>query len=202
MSKLKIFKWGCISTLSIFLILIATFIYFLIKPNQVDFHNHPLSDTLIKVNTDFPKHNIPSYLLTPSTNEIIYQALFQEELLDKNVLFKTLIKVDSNFQFEHRFPLDSAQIELLNTSIAFRSIKNNQFIASIPLTKEDQINNSTTIDIYSKLNDDETKVSLQKGSYSIHFLEQDKIGNYQDLFIYDEVNHYIYFERRRYFAFQ
>ncbi|KXX67074.1 hypothetical protein [Flammeovirga sp. SJP92] len=202
MSKSKIFKLGCLFSVASLFIAIIVFIYFSTRPNHIHFQGQPFSDALIAENTDFLEHSIPSYLKTSANHDVIYQAMIIEEALDREVIFRTLIRLDSTFKFEHQFPLNTSEIIELSNSISFAEFYNQTFSARLRLLRGDEISDGISIFIYAKPPDHDTIITLQNGSYELRSMEEDKIGFYKDLIVYDENKHYLFFERHRYFAFQ
>jgi hypothetical protein len=197
----KFYK-GCLITLGITLGGFIILIYFFTRPTKIDFHSIPFSDSLITKYTDFPEYKIPSYILYSKKGDIIYQAMLIDEGLDRDVIFKTLIRIDSSFLFDNRFPLDSIEKIKLDNHIAYRKIIDNKFSARINVSKEDETKHGRKIRVYSKIHDENATLDLDNGSYEVHYKSIDKEGYFKDLILYDESKNFLYFERNRYFAFQ
>lgn len=197
----KFFK-GCLISVVLIFIVLVIILNLIFKPNKVEFSDKPLDKSMIERNIEFPGNNLRMEIINSKKENIIYQALIIDEELDKDVIFKILIKTTEGINFENKFPLNSSQVEVINKEIAFNSVNKTHFNTRLRLSKNEEISSDRTIKIYSNSDPSKLEMNLSNGSYSVTNNELDKEGYIKDIYLYDKSNNYLYFERHRYFAFQ
>ena len=203
---MKLFFKGCLITLGVFVLAIVIGVIYIIypmtRPNEVEFSTDPFSDNKITNLINFEGQSIPKVILNRTENEILYQAIIEETSLDKSTIYKVLFRIDSNIQFDNKFPLNSDEIEKLNDNIKYIRINNDQLNAKLSIPKNQETESGNVTSIYSKQGEVDFILNLQNGSHKTQIHSIDKVGMVSDVLIYDKSKSYLYYERLKYDAFQ
>ncbi|MCU0451885.1 MAG: hypothetical protein MUC97_18890 [Bernardetiaceae bacterium] len=142
---------------------------------------------------------MPALVLDQPAENLLYQAVFQEEIADFTIIYKAVFKMKRPVKLDKLLPLKDSEKEILNQSIAFRNIAD-EFKPQIILPNDKKVPSTRQLKIYQPQN--KIIMKLRKGSYSTYHSSVDKVGYVKEVIILDQEAQILYYERERYHAFE
>ena len=202
---MKGFLKGCLVTIGVLFRIIsigviALLIYYIL-PNKIEFSDHQIKSERYLDELAFEGRELPNFILEQNEEAIIYQLFINNEsFLDKTVLYRTVIKIDNDMELENALPFSPTDEERINRKIGLNEIGTDSFNLLIGKPNYKKTSSGKHMTVYSPQN--KILMNLKSGGYSYIHKEVDKVGYVTDIAIYDKENKLLYFERKRYYAFQ
>ena len=200
----KIFKGCLISFAAILCLLIVGSICYYIylnTPNKVVFSNKPLNQSTY-LDATFKINNL---VAKQSDKNILYQSLLREDSgFDLTSHYIVVYKAIRSIELDKKLPISRADISKLEQGLLYRRFRSNAANNEINLFSQIPADRQTPtgyrLTVYSPVK--KLAIQLSQGSYSTLTESIDKDGFFSDLIIYDKKNALLYYDRKRYFAFQ
>jgi hypothetical protein len=189
----RVLFYGAIAFVS----MVVLFLY-INRPKDVEWVEQPIDLAPYFKDLTFPDKPTPELVLDQPAKNLLYQAVFQEEIADFTIIYKAVFKMDRSVQLDKPLPVKDSEKNTLNERIAFNNIVD-EFKPQLKLAKDARVPSTRQLKIYEPQS--KIVMKLRKGSYSTYHYEVDKVGYVREVMIFDQEAKVLYYERERYHAF-
>jgi hypothetical protein len=195
----KIFK-GCLISILVFILIVTGIYFYSTSPNDIKIEDKSFSVKEYNSELDFPKGNLPSFILEANNEDILYQAYVMKNFGAECTYVCVIKPAVNSIKLENILPLKTKQLNKLNSLLQFNKIEST-FNPVIKLPENMETEPGINVRVFNP-NFNE-KLNVNSGMYQYEVSKSiDKEGYYNEIIIYDRNSNLLYYERMRFHAWQ